>query len=186
MIVRKSLIRATGRHVRGQRKRRRWRQGELARRSDLKLTTISKIELGKTNARLSTVEAIARAFRIEPAELMNRLTARRKTLAREEEVFIREGWTQLDHGATLVQAFAANLRFHRTRQKLSQAVLAHMVHLRPGTISELERAKSNPRVSTVESLALTLQIDPMFLVRRPAKVDPDQDSAADQARRSYT
>ena len=169
MIVRKSLIKVVARNVKGRRKRRRWIQAKLAERADLKAKTISEIERGQTNARLSTVEVIGRAFRIEPAELMNRLSAKRKTLAREEEVFVREGWAQLDHGATLVQAFAANLRFHRTWQKLSQAVLAHMVQLRPGTISELELAKSDPRVSTVASLALILQIDPMFLVRRPAK-----------------
>ena len=115
MIVRRSLIGATGRNIRGRRKRRRWRQGELARRSDLRLATISKIGLGKTNARLSTVEAIAWSFRIEPAELMNRLSAKRKTLFREEEAFIREGWEQLDHGTTLVQAVAANVRSYRTR-----------------------------------------------------------------------
>ena len=44
-----------------------------------------------------------------------------------------------------------------------------MAHLRLGTISELELAKSNLRISTVESLALAPRIDPMFLVRRPAK-----------------
>ena len=169
MIVRRSLIMAVARNVKGRRKRRRWLQAKLAERADLKPRTIGQIERGQTNARLSTVEAIARAFRIEPAELMNRLTAKRKTLAREEAVFVREGWAQLDHGATLVQAFAANLRFHRTRKKLSQAALAQAAHLRMGTISELELAKSNPRISTVESLAQALQIDPVFLVRRPAK-----------------
>lgn len=169
MIVRRSLIMAVARNVKGRRKRRHWLQTELALRADLKPRTISEIELGKTNARLSTVEAIARAFRIEPAELMNRQSAKRKTLSREEEVFIREGWEDVYHGTTLAQAFAANLRFHRKRQKLSQAVLAQRAYLRMGTISELELAKSNPRISTVESLALALQTDPMFLVRRPAK-----------------
>ena len=169
MIVRRSQIRATGRNVRRQRKRRRWTQKELARRSGLKSMTISKIERGATNARLSTVESVAQAFPIEPAKLLNRLSARGKTLARQEEVFISEGWMELDHGATLVQAFAVNLRFHRTRQGLSQAVLAQLARLRMGTISELELGKSNPRISTVESLAHALQIDPMFLVRRPAK-----------------
>lgn len=169
MFVRRSLIRATGRNVKGQRKRRRWTQMELARRSDLKLMTINKIERGATNARLSTVESIAQASPIEPAKLLNRLSARGKTLARQEEVFISEGWMQLDHGTTRVQAFAANLRFHRTRQELSQSVLAQLARLRMGTISEFELEKSNPRISTVESLAHALQIDPMFLVRRPAK-----------------
>ncbi len=168
MIVRRSLIRAFGRNVKGRRKRRKWVQAELARRADLKTTTIGKIERGTTNARLSTVQSIAQAFQIEPAELLNRLSAKSKTLDRQEMAFRADGWEDVDHGTTLVDAFAANLRFHRTRQKLSQALLARLVYLRMGTISELELAKSNPRISTVESLALALQIDPMFLIRRPA------------------
>lgn len=167
MIVRKSLINAFGRNVKGRRKRRHWRQAELARRAHLKVKTISEIERGLTNARLSTVESIAQAFQVGPAELLNRLSAKGKTLDREGAVFISEGWDAVDHGRNLVQAFGANVRFHRTRQNLSQAQLARLAHVRMGTISEIELAKSNPRVSTVESLALALQIDPMFLVRRP-------------------
>ena len=167
MIVRRSLILAFGRNVKGRRNRRKWVQAELARRADLKAATISKIERGATNARLSTVESIAQAFQIEPAELLNRLSAKNKTLDRQEMAFRAEGWEDVDHGNTLMLAFAANLRFHRTRRNLSQALLARLVYLRMGTISELELAKSNPRISTVESLALTLQIDPMFLIRRP-------------------
>ena len=167
MIVRKSLINAFGRNVRGRRKRRHWLQVDLAQRAELKAKTISEIERGKTNALLSTVESLAQAFQVKPDELLNRLSAKGKTIAREEEVFISEGWEDLDHGQSLVQAFGANLRFHRIRQNLSQAQLAQMAYLRMGTISEIELAKSNPRVSTVESLALALQIDPMFLARRP-------------------
>ena len=92
MIVRKSLIRAFGRNVKGRRKRRKWVQAELARRADLKAATIGKIERGATNARLSTVESIARAFQIEPAELLNRLSAKSKTLDRQEMAFRAEGW----------------------------------------------------------------------------------------------
>ena len=168
-IVRRSLIRALGRNVRGRRKRRKWHQAELARRAHLKVKTISEIERGATNARLSTVEAIALAFEVGPSELLNRLSAKGKTLAREEAVFVSEGWEDVDHGRTLAQALGANVRFHRTRQNLSQAALARLSHVRMGTISEIELAKSNPRVSTVESLAMALQVDPTFLVRRPAK-----------------
>ena len=108
------------------------------------------------------------AFQVGPAELLNRLSAKGKTLPREEDVFISEGWEDLDHGRDLVLAFAANVRFHRTWQNLSQAQLARLTHGRMGTISEIELAKSTPRVSTVESLALARQVDPMFLVRTPA------------------
>ena len=37
-----------------------------------------------------------------------------------------------------------------------------------GTISEIELIKTDPQVSLIESIALALQIDPTFLVRRPA------------------
>lgn len=168
MIVRKSLIRAFARNVKQRRQRRKWRQVELATRAHLKVTTVSKVELGKTNARLSTVESLALALRADPTELLNQLSSRRKTLEREESVFIGEGWGSVDHGRNLVQAFGANVRFHRTRQKLSQATLATLAHVRMGTISEIELGKSNPRVSTVESIALALRLDPTFLVRRPA------------------
>ena len=169
MIVRKTLIRAFGRNVKRRRKLRKWRQVDLARQSHLKLMTVNKIERGATNARLSTVESLALAFRCEPTELLNRLSAREKTLEREEEAFISEGWEGIDHGRNLVQAFGANVRWHRTRQKLTQVDLARMAHVRVGTISEIELTKTNPRVSTVESIALALRLDPTFLVRRPAK-----------------
>ena len=53
--------------------------------------TTSEIERGKTNARLSTVESLAKAFQVKPDELLNCLSAKGKTIAREEEVFISEG-----------------------------------------------------------------------------------------------
>ena len=67
-----------------------------------------------------------------------------------------------------VQALGANVRFHRLQQNLSQLDLAMLVGVRMGTISEIELAKTNPQVSMIESIALALQIDPTFLVRRPA------------------
>ncbi|MCY3789043.1 MAG: helix-turn-helix transcriptional regulator [Gemmatimonadetes bacterium] len=61
------------------------------------------------------------------------------------------------------------MRSHRTRHKPSQATLATLADVRMGTISEIEIGKSNPRVSTVESIALALRLDPTFLVHRPVK-----------------
>ena len=180
MIVHKGLIRAFGQNVKGRRQRRKWLQVNLAERADLKTATISRIERGETNARLSTVEAIARAFQIDPADLLSRLSARRKTLDREEAVFDGNGWEDVDHGSDLVQAFGANVRFHRTRLELSQAKLARRARLRSVTISEIELAKSAARVSTVESIAQALQIDSTFLVRRP---ENDDEAAAARVRR---
>ena len=91
MVVRKSLIKAFGRNVRGRRKRRHWLQTDLARRAHLKAKTISEIERGETNARLSTVESLALAFQIKPDELLNRLSAKGKTIAREEEGLHQRG-----------------------------------------------------------------------------------------------
>ena len=76
MFVLRSLIRAFGRNVKGQRKRRKWHQVELARRAHPKAKTISEIERGLTIARLSTVEAIALASPVGPSELLNRLSAK--------------------------------------------------------------------------------------------------------------
>ena len=83
-------------------------------------------------------------FTADPAELLNRLTAKGKTLAREEKIFISEGWEAADPGCNLMQVFGGNVRFHRARQKLSQAQLALLTRLRMGTIPEIERAIHPP------------------------------------------
>ena len=59
--------------------------------------------------------------------------------------------------------------FTGPRQNLPQAELARLTQKRMGTIAKIELATSNPRVSTVESIGLALQVDPVFLVRWPER-----------------
>jgi Predicted transcriptional regulator len=60
-----------GERIRDERERRKWAQSELARRSNLSGEYISKIELGKaTNVGIETIEAIAGAFEMHPANLL--------------------------------------------------------------------------------------------------------------------
>ena len=74
--TRTSLIKVFGENVRYRRKWRRWTQEDLAARANLHPMAISQIERAKTNPTLATVEAIARALKLEPAALLDQ--ARRK------------------------------------------------------------------------------------------------------------
>ncbi|MEM7630054.1 MAG: helix-turn-helix transcriptional regulator [Planctomycetota bacterium] len=52
-------------------------QEELAARADLHRTAVSHIEQATRSSTLETVEKLARALRVQPADLMPRLPARR-------------------------------------------------------------------------------------------------------------
>jgi transcriptional regulator with XRE-family HTH domain len=56
------------------------------------------------------------------------------------------------------QQFAANLRRHRERAKLSQEALADLCDLHRTEISLLERCKRSPRLETIVILARGLQL----------------------------
>ena len=71
-----SLIAVFGENVKYRRKWRRWTQEDLAARANLHPMAISQIERAKTNPTLATVEAIARALKLDPAALLDQ--ARRK------------------------------------------------------------------------------------------------------------
>ena len=58
-------------NVRHRRKWRRWTQEKLAVRASLHPMAISKIELEKADPRLSTVDTIARAFKLDAAVLLD-------------------------------------------------------------------------------------------------------------------
>ena len=72
-----SLIKVFGKNVRYRRKWRRWTQEDLAERASLHPAIISQIEREKTNPTLTTVETIARAFKLDPTVLLD--SARRKS-----------------------------------------------------------------------------------------------------------
>ena len=171
MNVRKNLIRAFGKNVKGRQKSHKWRQLKLATAAGIRTTTISEIERGATNARLSTVESIAQALRVDPVAFMNRLSDSKRTFARQEAVFISGGWEEIGHGSPWHRSREQTCNFTSSAKNLSQLDLATLADVRMGTISEIELAKTNPQVSMTESIALALQINPTFFVRRPARCD---------------
>lgn len=72
MLKDAQLVRkAFGDRVRDLREGMDWSQPDLAFEAGLDPGTISKIELGKVNAGLESIVAIARAFKMSVSELMN-------------------------------------------------------------------------------------------------------------------
>lgn len=163
----RQLLVPTGRNIRHQRKRLRITQPVLAERAGTSLRTISRIENGKADLRLSTVEAIAEALGIAPDALLDRQGHWNRTLDRYRTVYVAAGWEEADHGDSLVEACGANLRFHRRRHEFSQLDLAHLASSTITTISDVERGRTNPKIATLGRLARGLRIEPLFLLRRP-------------------
>lgn len=62
------------------------------------------------------------------------------------------------------EIFGDNLRKARKAAGLSQEALGHAADLHPTEISRLERATRDPRLSTVERLALALKVEASVLV----------------------
>lgn len=67
---------------------------------------------------------------------------------------------------SLVEAFGLNVKRRRERLRLTQAELAYLAQLHPGEISRIERGVTNPRMTTVLTLALALEVEPMVLLDR--------------------
>jgi transcriptional regulator with XRE-family HTH domain len=63
------------------------------------------------------------------------------------------------------ERFARNLREERKRSGMSQEALGHACDLHPTEISRLERARREPRLSTIVRLARALSIPPADLLR---------------------
>ena len=67
---------------------------------------------------------------------------------------------------SLIRAFGENVVRHRKRCRMTQADLAHMSHLHPSAISEIERCATNPTMKTIHAIALALGVEPMVLLNR--------------------
>ena len=65
---------------------------------------------------------------------------------------------------------ARNLRLLRQASGLTQEQLAALANLDRNYIGKLEREENSPTVDTLESLALALQIDVEWLLRRELPV----------------
>ena len=57
-------------NVRGYREKSEWTQEKLAAKSGLNSEYLSRLEGGKKNPSVETIEKIAKAFKIEPSELL--------------------------------------------------------------------------------------------------------------------
>ena len=63
------------------------------------------------------------------------------------------------------ETFAERLRWFRVRRAISQEVLSERAGLDRAYVSELERAKKSPTLTTVGKLAACLEIEPADLIR---------------------
>lgn len=66
----RQFLRDLGERVRERRLARRWTQAELARRCDLHRTFIGSVERGERNLSVLNLRLIAKALRVDPAELI--------------------------------------------------------------------------------------------------------------------
>ncbi len=74
MSTKSAFVTTAGLHVREIREAQGLSQEDLADAAGLHRTHISLIERGRRSARLETIEQLARALRIQPAELMPPIT----------------------------------------------------------------------------------------------------------------
>lgn len=65
---------------------------------------------------------------------------------------------------SLADSFPENLRAERARANVSQRELALAAGLTVSYVSKLERCERTPLISTVDSLARALRIDPQRLL----------------------
>jgi transcriptional regulator with XRE-family HTH domain len=69
------ILEVVGKNVRNRRLERAMTQEELGHQAKLETANVSKLERGKLNATLETLERVAGAFGISPRDLLNELDA---------------------------------------------------------------------------------------------------------------
>ena len=78
-----------------------------------------------------------------------------------------------DTHTSLIAVFAENVRYRRKWRRCTQEDLAARANLHPMAISQIERAKTNPTLATVETSARALKLNPAALLdqarRKPAR-----------------
>ena len=89
------------------------------------------------------------------------------------------GTTEQDTPASLIAVFGENVRYRRKWRRWTQEDLAARANLHPMAISQIERAKGNPTLATVETIARALRLDPAVLLDR-ARRKPTQRAGSDQ------
>lgn len=78
-----------------------------------------------------------------------------------------------DTQTCLITVFGENVRYRRKWRRWTQEDLAARANLHPMAISQIERAKTNPTLATVETISRALKLDPAAPLdharRKPAK-----------------
>jgi len=75
----RTLGQALGFVITNLRVKKKWSQGDLARKSGFEITTINRLEQGKANPTMALVIALSGSFEIRPSELLSR--AERKCMS---------------------------------------------------------------------------------------------------------
>jgi transcriptional regulator with XRE-family HTH domain len=73
---------------------------------------------------------------------------------------------------SLSHVVAQNLRSVRTRQNLSQQVVAKKARVSVSYISMLERGERTPTLETLDGLAKALGVSPLHLFEKPSTTGP--------------
>lgn len=125
-----------GRLIRSFRKKRNLSLQELARQAELSVSYLSEIERGKKQPTLETIEKLAMALNVS------------------KEGFFPEADTMIP-GPT---ALGEKIALLRRKKGLSQAELAEKAGISAAYLCHIEKGKVLPAVSTLRSIARTLEV----------------------------
>lgn len=64
----------------------------------------------------------------------------------------------------IIEVFSSNVRFYRTKYKLSQEALAEKSNLHRTYISDIERGQRNVSLENIYNIAMALEIEPYMLL----------------------
>lgn len=69
----------------------------------------------------------------------------------------------------IIDIFSSNVRFYRTKLKLSQETLAERANLHRTYISDIERGQRNVSLENIYNIAIALEIEPYMLLKKTDK-----------------
>lgn len=131
-----------------------WTQEELAKGTDLSITTIAQIEQGNKNYLDGTIKKVASALNIR--EELIKPFYHKKALARE--YFIDNYNRRIIENTTQI-TLAEHIRYYRLIKRLTIKELAEEVGVVLSTIANIEHGRSMPRKQTMVKIAEVLGID---------------------------
>lgn len=134
-----------GRGIRKLRKKRNWKQGVLAEKTGLAISTISLIETGNTNASIYDLEQIAKALETTVAGLM---VVSRKSLRKKDQ--------------EIIDYVGKAVRSRRLELGLSRQELAYKAGFLPQYISTTENCRRLPGLANLYKLAEALEVSILY------------------------